>query len=152
MNRYKYFNRDLSWLEFNHRVLEEAKDKSLPLYERLKFLAIYSNNLEEFYQVRLSYYRQLIRNQDAIPEKIQEVKPAKVIHQINETVTRLQIEFFQIFDQEIMPELKENGIILLDKTSKLSEEQDEETHDIFVSEILSVLQPVLLVKGKFDRF
>ncbi len=152
MNRYKYFNRDLSWLEFNHRVLEEAKDKSLPLFERLKFLAIYSNNLEEFYQVRLSYYRQLITNRDAIPEKIAEVKPAKIIQQINETVTKLQVEFFHIFDREIMPELRENGIILLDKTSKLLPEQEEEVHDIFVSEIMSVLQPVLLIKKKVRPF
>lgn len=152
MNRYKYFNRDLSWLEFNHRVLEEAKDKSLPLFERLKFLAIYSNNLEEFYQVRLSYYSQLIKNQDAIPDKIAEVKPVKIVQQINETVTKLQIEFFQIFDNEIMPELKENGIILLDKMSKLLPEQEEEVHDIFVSEVMSVLQPVLLIKKKVRPF
>jgi len=54
MAKYSYFNRDLSWLSFNYRVLEEVKDETNPLYERIKFLAIYSNNLEEFYQVRVS--------------------------------------------------------------------------------------------------
>ena len=50
--KYNYFKRDISWLSFNYRVLLEAKDKSLPVYERIKFLAIYSSNLEEFYKVR----------------------------------------------------------------------------------------------------
>ena len=53
----KYINRDLSWLSFNSRVLDEARDKHLPLYERLKFLAIYSSNLDEFYKVRVASYR-----------------------------------------------------------------------------------------------
>ena len=73
MATYKYFNRDLSWLSFNHRVLLEAKDSSLPLFERIKFLAIYSNNLEEFYQVRVSYYRQLLKNAHLFPDKVDEV-------------------------------------------------------------------------------
>ena len=54
--KYKYFKRDISWLSFNYRVLLEAKDKSLPVYERIKFLSIFSSNLEEFYKVRVSGY------------------------------------------------------------------------------------------------
>jgi len=53
-SNYRYFNRDLSWLSFNYRVLLEAKDERLPVYERIKFLSIYSSNLEEFYKVRVS--------------------------------------------------------------------------------------------------
>ncbi|RLD95498.1 MAG: hypothetical protein DRJ29_02775, partial [Bacteroidetes bacterium] len=62
MGKYEYTNRDISWLSFNLRVLQEAMDKTLPLYERIKFLAIYSNNMEEFYQVRVSYYKQMLRH------------------------------------------------------------------------------------------
>ncbi len=152
MTVYKYFNRDLSWLSFNYRVLEEAKDSSLPLYERIKFLAIYSNNLEEFYQVRVSYYRQLLRNADLIPQKIELVQPAKILHEINETVDKYQLEFHHLFDNEIIPELQKNGIFLLDKNSELSGQHQIEIQNIFTTEILSVLQPVLLLKKRIRPF
>ncbi|HPR32814.1 MAG TPA: polyphosphate kinase 1 [Prolixibacteraceae bacterium] len=149
---YKYFNRDISWLYFNHRVLEEAKDHSLPLYERIRFLAIYSNNLEEFYQVRVSYYRQLLKNAELFHSKIEEVQPAKILHEINEMVTAFQLEFHQLFDHEIIPELRKHRIILLDKNASLSLEHEKEVKEIFTSEILSVLQPVLLLKKRIRPF
>lgn len=152
MTTFKYFNRDLSWLTFNYRVLQEAMDKSIPLYERIKFLAIYSNNLEEFYQVRVSYYRQLLQNAEFIPGKINEVKPEKVLTKINETVSRYQIEFHQIFDDEIVPELEKNNIILVNKNTELTPEQETEIEEIFLSEILSLLQPVLLLKRRIRPF
>lgn len=152
LNKYKFFNRDLSWLSFNYRVLEEAKDPNVPIFERIKFLAIYSNNLEEFYQVRVSYYRQLLKNAQFMPGKIEEVKPAKIIHQINETVSKYQLEFHRIFDDEIVPELEKNNIILLNKNSKLTPEQEEEVNEIFTFSILSLLQPVLLVKKRIRPF
>lgn len=152
MAKYKYFNRDLSWLSFNYRVLEEAKDLSLPLYERIKFLAIYSNNLEEFYQVRVSYYRQLLKNAELFPGKIDEVKPEEIINQINETVSRYQMEFHQIFDTQIVPELEKHNIILINKNTPLNPEQQEEVDEIFTSEILSLLQPVLLLKKRIRPF
>ncbi|MGB3084234.1 MAG: hypothetical protein WBB21_05925, partial [Saprospiraceae bacterium] len=56
---YEYIDRDISWLNFNYRVLQEAKDKSVPLLERLKFLAIYSSNLGEFFRIRVAHHRNL---------------------------------------------------------------------------------------------
>ena len=56
-SHYNYFNRDISWLSFNHRVLLEADDDTLPLFERINFIAIYSSNLEEFYQVRVAEHK-----------------------------------------------------------------------------------------------
>lgn len=149
---YKYHNRDLSWLSFNYRVLLEAKDHSLPLYERIKFLAIYSNNLEEFYQVRVSYYHQLIKNAEFIPNKIKEVNPERNLAKINETVANYLVEFNNIFDDEIVPELESNNIFLLNRKSELSTEQAAEVKDIFMTEILSTLQPVLLVKKRVRPF
>lgn len=152
MRIYKYFNRDFSWLSFNYRVLQEAKDQSIPLYERLKFLAIYSSNLEEFYQIRVSYYRQLLRNAKILPGKIEEVKPSKILHKINQTVAAYQEEFHQLFDEEIIPALKNEGIHLLDRNANLSPKQAAEIEDIFISEILSVIQPVLLVRNRIRPF
>ena len=65
-NQYKYFKRDLSWLSFNYRVLLEAEDASLPIYERIKFLSIYSSNLEEFYEIRVAEHRTAIMKQNYI--------------------------------------------------------------------------------------
>lgn len=59
LNTTKYYNRDLSWLRFNHRVLQEAADTRNPLYERIKFLAIFSSNLDEFFKVRVSHIRKI---------------------------------------------------------------------------------------------
>lgn len=59
-NSYQYFKRDLSWLSFNYRVLLEAEDDTLPIYERIKFLSIYSSNLEEFYEIRVAEHRGVI--------------------------------------------------------------------------------------------
>ena len=59
-NSYQYFKRDLSWLSFNYRVLLEAEDDTLPIYERIKFLSIYSSNLEEFYEIRVAEHLSLI--------------------------------------------------------------------------------------------
>ena len=60
MNRKKeYFNRDISWLSFNQRVLQEAEDPTVPLYERMKFLAIFSSNLDEFYRIRVAEWKRL---------------------------------------------------------------------------------------------
>lgn len=57
INNYHYFNRDISWLSFNYRVLLEAADKSLNIYERLNFISIYSSNLEEFYKIRVAEHK-----------------------------------------------------------------------------------------------
>lgn len=152
MAKYSYYNRDLSWLSFNYRVLEEVKDESNPLYERIKFLAIYSNNLEEFYQVRVSYYRQLLENNDMLPEGFSEKNPAKILKQINNIVSQTQAEFHEIFKNQIVPELKKNGILLLEKGAELSKKQLDYLETVFDSEVLSTIQPVLLVKKKIYPF
>ncbi len=152
MSKYSYYNRDLSWLSFNYRVLQEAIDETNPLYERIKFLAIFSNNLEEFYQVRVSYYRQLIESETLLPEGFGERDPAKIIRKINQTVSLHQAEFHEIFEQKIVPELKKNGIYLLEKGAELSDSQTEFLENIFDSKILSTIQPVLLVRNRIYPF
>jgi polyphosphate kinase len=153
MGKYHYTNRDISWLSFNFRVLQEAMDKTLPLYERIKFLAIYSNNTEEFYQVRVSYYKQMLRHEREFPkEHFRDVDPALIIRQINEIVTNQQSIFHLIYEQEILPDLRKNNIIVVDEKDELTEEQKSFVSEIFYSTIITSIQPVLLVKRKVRPF
>ncbi len=153
MGKYDYTNRDISWLSFNFRVLQEAMDKTLPLYERIKFLAIYSNNTEEFYQVRVSYYRQMLRHESEFPRQhFKNVNPARIVKQINEIVTNQQSIFHLIFEEEIIPELRKNGIIVVSEKDELTDEQLSFVRDVFYSNIITSVQPVLLVKKKVRPF
>ncbi len=109
---YYYFERDLSWLSFNYRVLQEAKDSSVPTLERLKFLAIFSSNLEEFYRIRVASLRNLIRaNQDG-----DNTKNLKLLDKINSTATAHQAEFGQLFRDEIIPKLTEKNIFMISES------------------------------------
>ena len=153
MRKYEYTNRDISWLSFNFRVLQEAMDKTLPLYERLKFLAIYSNNTEEFYQVRVSYYKHMLRHEKEFPKQhFNEVDPASILRQINEIVTNQQSIFHLIFEDEILPALRKNNIIVVNENDELSESHLEFISDIFHSTILTSIEPVLLVRKKVRPF
>ncbi|MEZ4793691.1 MAG: hypothetical protein R2783_09575 [Gelidibacter sp.] len=108
----KYYHRDLSWLRFNHRVLQEAADKRNPLYERIKFLAIFSSNLDEFFRVRISDIRQ-IKDLDKPLRKKLITKPNAVLKEIKVQVDKLQEEFGGLFKNEIIPDLKKEGIHLI---------------------------------------
>jgi polyphosphate kinase len=153
MRKYEYTNRDISWLSFNFRVLQEAMDKTLPLYERLKFLAIYSNNTEEFYQVRVSYYKHMLRHEKEFPKQhFNEVDPASILRQINEIVTNQQSIFHLIFEDEILPALRKNNIIVVNENDELSASHLEFISDIFHSTILTSIEPVLLVRKKVRPF
>ncbi len=108
----KYYNRDLSWLRFNHRVLQEAADKNNPLYERIKFLAIFSSNLDEFFKVRVSDIRKIKQLDKPLRKKLI-TKPNKLLKQIKKQVHLQQEEFGDLFNNHILPELKSEGIQLI---------------------------------------
>ncbi len=111
----KYYHRDLSWLRFNHRVLQEAADRRNPLYERIKFLAIFSSNLDEFFKVRVSDIRQIKKIEKPLRKKLI-TKPNKVLREIKKQVELQQEEFGKIFTTEIVPDLKKHHIHLIDHT------------------------------------
>ncbi len=119
----KYYNRDLSWLRFNHRVLQEAADKDNPLYERIKFLAIFSSNLDEFFKVRVSDIRK-IKDLDKPLRKKLITKPNKLLKKIKKQVHIQQEEFGNLFTNQILPELKKEGIQLI-SSEDFSESQKE---------------------------
>ena len=108
----KYYHRDLSWLRFNHRVLQEVADKRNPLYERIKFMAIFSSNLDEFFRVRVSDIRQ-IKDLDKPLRKKLITKPNAVLKEIKIQVHKLQEEFGKVFLTEIIPDLEKEGIHLI---------------------------------------
>ena len=119
----KFYHRDLSWLRFNHRVLQEAADERNPLYERIKFLAIFSSNLDEFFRVRVSDIRQIKNIEKPLRKKLI-TKPNKVLKEIKKQVDIQQNEFGRIFNEEIIPQLASEGIHLI-RHENFSEQQKE---------------------------
>ena len=109
------FNRDLSWLSFNQRVLQEAKDIRVPLYERMKFLAIYSSNLEEFYRIRVAEWKRLMELTKKTKKELRE-DPREVVKKINQTVQKQIKEFNTIFWDQIIVELEGRNINLVNET------------------------------------
>ena len=144
-NSPRYFNRDISWLSFNYRVLEEADDESLPLYERLKFLAIYSSNLDEFYKVRVSEYKYGYKNDDIDETKGED--PLKALHEINAIVDKQLKDFGRIFNQEILAQWNREGLILYQGELPTAPEHQTFIRDYFYQEVVPYLQPVLLTRG-----
>lgn len=146
--KYKYFKRDISWLSFNYRVLLEAKDKSLPVYERIKFLSIFSSNLEEFYKVRVSgYHSSLV--EDIKEESVEEA--LETLSEINTEVVRQEEEYYRIFDQEILPELEENKIILYQSDDVLPFHREFVTK-YFNEEVFPFLTPMIIQKDYIHSF
>ena len=138
--------RDVSWLAFNYRVLQEATDPTVPLMERIKFLAIYSSNLDEFFRVRVAHLRNLIRVGKKTKRKL-EFDPETLLTEIQEIILRQQIEFTRIFDDEILTALRVNKIYVL-RRLELNEEQIRFVEDYFNKNLLPFVQPVLLMRQR----
>ncbi len=150
MNRsYPYIHRDLSWLSFNYRVLQEAQDVNNPLLERLKFLAIYSNNLKEFYRVRVAHHRNLLRVGKKTKKEL-DFAPKEILKNINKIVNRQQEDFTKILNN-IFEELQEENI-LFRTAEHFSEEQKLHVAEFFEENLLPFVQPVLLNGKKIKPF
>ncbi|MGS2727610.1 polyphosphate kinase 1 [Psychroserpens sp. BH13MA-6] len=133
----KYYHRDLSWLRFNHRVLQEAKDPINPLYERLKFLAIFSSNLDEFFRVRVSDIRQIKTIKKPLRKKLI-TKPNKVLKEIKKQVDIQQKAFGSIFHEEILADLKKVNIHLIDH-HQFNETQKDIALDYYEKQLIPKL-------------
>ncbi len=139
----KYRNRELSWLSFNERVLQEADNKEVPLLERLKFLSIYSNNLDEFFKVRVATLRRLAKLRKKSRKQLFQ-DPKEVIEEIKNLVSQQQHEFEKVY-LGIKKNLREEGIIIVDET-ELSEEQRAFVLDFFVNKMQAKLFPIYLTQ------
>ncbi len=145
-----FIPRDISWLSFNHRVLQEAKDPSVPLFERIKFLAIYSSNLDEFFRVRMANHRNLLRVNKKTKREL-DISPKQTVRSIQRIVNRQQEEFSRIFEKQIIPELAKHGIILKRRLD-LDEDQKPFVENYFREYMLPFVQPVLLVRHLIRPF
>ncbi len=144
-----FYNRELSWLGFNYRVLQEAASSSVPLFERLKFLSIFSSNLDEFFRVRYPAVLALSSLKKKTQKQITAESPGELIEQIHEEITRQLLGFGSVLD-EVLPELRNNGIHLY-YGEPIKEIHEQEASDIFLSQVLSFIQPLLLDgKNKFN--
>ena len=150
MKSKKFLDRELSWLSFNYRVLQEAKDHRVPLYERIKFLAIFSSNLDEFFRVRVASLRALLDLKKKSKEELK-FSPELLLKEIHNTVLSHQKEFGRIFRDEILKELHENNIFLVNET-QLEKDDEIFLRDYFNSNIIQLVQPILLVKNKIIPF
>ncbi|MEL7222314.1 MAG: polyphosphate kinase 1, partial [Bacteroidota bacterium] len=145
-----FLDRDISWLSFNYRVLQEAKDPSVPLFERIKFLAIYSSNLDEFFRVRMANHRNLIRIGKKTKKELS-ITPKQMVRQIQKIVNEQQEEFATIFAQDIIPELRKHKINIKRRLD-LNEEEREYVEAYFHDHMLPFVQPVLMVEDRIRPF
>lgn len=147
-NSHKYFKRDISWLSFNYRVLLEAEDETLPIYERIKFLSIYSSNLEEFYEIRVAEHRGVIMKKNFTEESGAEAEETLV--EITEEVNRQQREYYRIFSK-VLQELNRQDIYLY-QDSRPEPFHEEFVHNFFNEEVFPFLSPVMIQAGDIRTF
>jgi polyphosphate kinase len=136
------FNREISWLAFNGRVLQEAEDPTVPLLERLRFLAIFSSNLDEFFRVRVASLRSLLRLKK---KELRQLGPSpkRLLGEIHRVVAAQQEHFGEIYRSQLLPALAERGVRIL-KPADLSDGQREFVRDHFRREVAGHAASVLL--------
>jgi polyphosphate kinase len=133
------FNRELSWLEFNRRVLEEAQDPTQPLLERLKFLAIFSTNLDEFFMVRVSGLMEELEG-EAVQESPDGMTPAEQLKAISERLRPLVEEQSRCLNEEVLPQLEACGVVVK-SYRELGREEKAAANTYFEERIFPVLTP-----------
>lgn len=150
-NKYNYFRRDISWLSFNYRVLLEAEDENLPLFERINFISIYSSNLEEFYKVRVADQKAIASGIAYSDEETMQ-SAIELVHQISEIVDEQLDSRVRIYEQGILPALRRNNIIFYQGRSEVEPFHEEFIKEFFHVEIFPYLQPVPVAKDEIISF
>lgn len=141
-----YINRELSWLEFNRRVLEEAQDPQVPLLERLKFLAIFSSNLDEFFMVRVGGLQQKMQAGIGLGSGADRMPPAEQLEQISQFVRCHVAAQHQCLHDDVLPALEREGIVIRG-FDQLTEADRRHLHDVFHREVFPVLTPLAIDPG-----
>src|SRR5438128_4575270 len=135
-----FINRELSWLEFNRRVLEEAQDERQPLIERVKFLTIFSSNLDEFFEIRVAGIKQQIESEtsDVGPDGL---SPTELFDRIQKTVRELVAAQYALWKNELLPELAKNGIYVRE-IAELPAKRAAWAHRYFQHDVCPMLTPL----------
>jgi polyphosphate kinase len=136
----RFLDRELSWLEFNQRVLELAEDKTLPLLERVHFLSIFASNLDEFFMVRVASLKRRIATGIAV-QSASGLSPQEVLKRISDRTRDLQSRHAELFATEISQELRKSGIDTV-QWSALSEPEHDALHEYFTNQVFPVLTPL----------
>ena len=137
-----YFtNRELSWLDFNYRVLGEARDKTIPLFERLKFLSITSSNLDEFFMIRVASLKDMVNAGYAKPD-IAGMTPEVQLDAISVKTHDLVNTQYTTYNRSLKPMLKQNHVIIIDSFEELSSAQEKYVDQYFMQDVYPVLTPM----------
>ena len=140
-----FLNRELSWLAFNERVLEEARDPSLPLYERLKFIGIVSSNFDEFFMIRVAGLKQQILGK-VVETPADGMTPAEQLAAISDKVHALTAEQDRIWREELLPQLAAAGVALV-TPEEFTPEQRTFARNHFAVNVFPALTPLAVDPG-----
>ena len=141
-SRFRYIDREKSWLAFNARVLQEAADESVPLLERLRFIGIFSNNLDEFFRVRFAAIRRLSLSGQTGEKILGGISAQQLVKEITEIVIKQQSESLRVLNT-IEKELVKQNIIIIDE-NEVSEEHEHFIKDFFIQKISPELVTIIL--------
>jgi polyphosphate kinase len=141
-SRFRYIDREKSWLAFNARVLQEAGDESVPLLERLRFIGIFSNNLDEFFRVRFAAIRRLSLSGQTGEKILGGISAQQLVKEITEIVIKQQAESLRVLNA-IEKELVKQNIIIIDE-HEISEEHENFVKDFFIQKISPELVTIIL--------
>jgi polyphosphate kinase len=145
-NPQNFFNRDLSWVEFNRRVLEEALNPEQPILEKIKFISIFHSNLDEFYMIRISGLKEQIAA-NVVEPTIDGLTPTEQLQKIEKLLKPMIDISINLWQEEIVPALKKEGIEILD-IHKISAKEKEILTEYFKREIYPVLTPLAFDPGR----
>lgn len=136
-----FYNRELSWLSFDYRILGEAQDKTIPLLDRLKFLSITASNLDEFYMVRVASLKDMV-HAEYDKKDIAGMTPSKQLEEISKVTHEFMRDQYRTYNNSLIPALKKEGIAILSHHEDLSRKQAKFVDDYFKSEVYPVLTPM----------
>ena len=136
-----YTNRELSWLLFDKRVLSEARDKQIPLFERLKFLSITASNLDEFFMVRVASLKDMV-NAKYTKKDIAGLTASEQLSQITVAAHELVAQQYSTYNRSLLPLLKANGLTVVERHEDLNDEQAAYVDDYFDENVYPVLTPM----------